>query len=269
MSEKQISEHQSDLKTVRLEISDNLPDAERINRLQTIPIEKKRATEREKKEAFKWMAVAVVVAIICWIFGKWVIREFVGLGVLVFGYLPAYAGPPVMLLFFLSQAYLLVRSEQKKTPEEAFSWLWETAYFGEDAPLESRFDALDYAVGAAMRAIPDGLNIPEVSVRAYIEDFRNTLNSALDDAKSSDVSLDCYVDKPPISLKRKAITNLADGVVVLEETISGTDIWKWTHENKTYQIAASKFELQVRQVFIRSGDYWFAADPLPKIKRVA
>jgi len=258
-------------KTVYFDITGRRPDPEEAQRLRTVPFAKKPLSSEEAKNALKWFAIGVVAAVAMWFFGRWVIANFIGPGVLFFGYGGAYLAAPISAIFGISSFFKLFRSGCKKTPQVAFKWVWETSYFGEDG-VGVRFGKLNYAVATLDRAVPAGAVFDKEAVSRYIQYLRDTLAQAMDEttlpARKEPPAKDWRESGALKSVQIDGCTELAPGVAEVAATISYKDvITRSLGNNKSYDVIAAILELRVTEVFLQAGKYWYPYDLTPVVTR--
>lgn len=259
-------------KAVHFNIIGSRPSEEEAKRLTAIPFDKKPASTEEVKDALKWFVIGLVGAVILWFFGRWVIENFVGLGVLFFGVGGAYVAAPISIIFAIYSLSKMFRSGRKKKAEDSFKWVWETSYFGEDAVL-ARFGKLDYAVGTLERTVPSAIVFDRNKIGTYILELRTILSLAMDET-----TLQAY-EEPPGGWKEasavKSIliehsTEIYPGVLELCATITYRDmLFRSDANNKHYNMISAILELHVTNVFIKTGKYWYPYDLTPTIVRLS
>lgn len=257
-------------KTVHFDIIGNRPTEEEAGSLTAIPFDKKPVSIEEVKDSLKWFAIGLVGAVFLWFFGRWVIKSFVGPGVLFFGFGGAYVAAPISLIFAIYNLTKLFRSGRKKKPEDSLKWVWETSYFGEDA-VGVRFGKLNYALGTLERVVPSAITFDRNKTGEYINELRTVLSQAMDET-----SLPAHEEPPgdwkeASSLKSTKIessTEIFPGVLELCATISYRDVLSRSDaNNKQYNMISAILELHVTSVFIKAGKYWYPYDLIPAIIR--
>lgn len=256
--------------TVQFDITGRRPVSEEVQALTSVSFEKKPVSTEEVKDALKWFFIGILTAVFLWFFGRWVISKFVGPGVIFFGYGGAYLGAPVMLIFGFSSLFKLFRSGRKKKVEDSFKWVWEVSILGDDA-VAKRFGKLQYALGTLARTIPEGISFNRSIIEKYIAEFRQTMSQAMDET-----TLPAREEQPggwneAGALKSTKINNINEiypGVSEVCATITYQDvITRQDEKNNTYDVISAILELNVTNVFIKAGKYWYPYDLTPAISR--
>lgn len=246
------------------------PESEEATKLVTLPFEKKPLSSEELKDALKWFFIGIAVAVGLWFFGRWVINNFVGLGIIFFGYGGAYLGAPVSVIFGLSSLFKIFRSGRKKKAEDSLKWVWQTSFLGEDA-VGKRFGKLEYALGTIERAVPAGIPFDREQLKGYITGLRETLGRAMDET-----TLPAREEKPGgwseggavKSIVIEGSRELYPGVSELSATVTFKDvITRSGADNKAYNVISAIVEIHIKNTFIRSGKYWFPYDLTPAVTR--
>lgn len=256
--------------TVQFDITGRRPASEEVQSLTSVSFEKKPVSTEEVKDAFKWFFIGIIAAVFLWFFGRWVISKFVGPGVLFFGYGGAYLGAPIMLIFGFSSLSKLFRSGRKKKAEDSFKWVWEVSFLGDDA-VSKRFGKIQYAIDTLARAVPESISFNKNIIEKYITDLRQTMTQAMDET-----TLPAKEEQPggwseAGALKSTSINNINEispGISEISATITYQDvITRQDANSKTIKVIAAILELNITNVFIKAGEYWYPYDLTPVICR--
>jgi len=259
--------------TVRFRVNGARPSAEEAARLTAIPFERTPPSAEEVKEAFKWFFVGIGVAIALWFFGNWVIRSFVGPGVLFFGYGGAYVAAPLLLVFGVVSLGKLLRSARKKKAGAALEWLWMTSLLGENS-VGKRFGNPTYAISTLYRLVPKQRPISGRKIADYIDAVRRMLSDAADETTIP------AMEEPPKgswretgAIKNLTVTNeteLYPGVKELSATVSFKDcLGRSDGNNKTITMVTAVLEIEVAQSFVCSGGYWYPYELTSPMERLS
>ncbi len=255
------------MKKTEFIITGKKPESGEMSRLTSLPFEKRPPGGVEVKDALKWFAIATIFSIFTFFFGKWVIRNFRGPGVLFFGFGGAYIGAPVMAGMAISYLWRLVRSPRKKTPEKAFQWAWLISMLGDDAAGD-RFGNTSYAVSTMRRMLPEGTDFSEEAYEKYVTEFRNRLTKVANEHahewrskgfKESNVTRDVEIKE---TLECAPDLREVKGIVTLRD-----ELVKNLGNNKTQRVFSSILELHISQFYVHSGKYWYPYDLMPKMER--
>jgi hypothetical protein len=251
---------------VHFDVTGRYPTQEEAVRLTSMTIEKKPASGAEIKNALKWFAVGIAIGVAVWFFGRWVIGNFRGFGVLFFGYGFAYIGAPAAVIFGFSSLFKLFRSAQKKKPEAALRWVYEVSYMGDDT-AGTRFGKLDYAVATLERIIPGAMGFNRDMAKAYITGFRETMIRAMEitTAKARTEPPGSWTEgSPQTQMKIEGSRELYPGVLEMSATLVYKDILSRSDtNNNTINMIAAVLELHIVSVLIQSGKYWYPYDVFP------
>lgn len=253
---------------VHFDITGKRPSQEEAAKLTSIPIEKRPVSAEEAKEALTWLTFGVLAGIAAWFFGRWVIGNFKGPGVLFFGYGFAYIGAPALLIFAVVSLFKLFRSAQKKKPEDALKWIYMVSFLGDDT-VGARFGKPNYAVATLNRIIPDAIGFNSGAAHSYITNFRNTLIRAME------ITTAPVRNEPPKDWKEgfaqtimriDGTQELYPGVSEVRATLTYKDILTRSDgNNNTVNVIAAIIELHINNVLIRSGKYWYPYDIFPAV----
>lgn len=254
--------------TIKLNVVGAIPTNDEIASLTSIPFEKKAVSAEEVKDALKWFAVGIAVAIVGWFFGGWVISEFRGPGVLIFGYGTRYVAAPVSILFGVSSLLKVFRSARKKKAFDAMKWVWMTSIIGEDG-VGTRFGKPEYAISTLRRIIPSAVSFPEEGIIAYIKQVRDTIAAAADitTVPTRNAQKDWNPTGPIKDLSLKDEVEIAPGVKQLHAILSYKDcLSKSGNNNSTLTMVAADLEIDITQTYICTGGYWFPYEIMSPIQ---
>lgn len=170
---------------------------------------------------------------------------------------------------------LLTRSARKKSVDEAFAWLWQQSYLG---------DELDFAFKAVMQSLP-GVMRDKVDKPAW-EQYLTRLHSNINDqltTMANAVDLQCNLKKnKPLTnewtdssrmvfAQVDSSTEASFGVMKIVGRVSIVQYKKatWFHmtsltdTHEEAEIAVAQVDLVVRGHYIQSGEYWIPYDIMP------
>lgn len=255
------------MKKTEFIITGKKPENEEMSRLTSLPFEKQSMGEAEVKDTLKWFAIFTFFSIFAFFFGKWVIRNFRGPGVLFFGVGGVFIGAPVLAGMALSHLWRFVRSPRKKTPEKAFRWAWLISLLGDDEAGD-RFGSADYAVSTMRRMLPEGTDFSEEAYRKYVTEFRNRMtkvaNEHAHEWRSKGFKNNTIAKEVKITESRELSPDLREikAILSLRDVLA-----KNSGNNKTQQAVSSILELHVSQFYVRSDNYWYPYDLMPKVER--
>lgn len=255
------------MKKTKFIITGKQPESTEMSRLTSLPFEKRSMGEAEVKDTLKWFALFTFFSIFAFFFGKWVIRNFRGPGALLFGVGGVFVGAPVLAGMAISYLWRFVRSPRKKTPEKAFRWAWLISLLGDDA-VDDRFGTADYAVSTMRRMLPNGTDFSEEAYGKYVTEFRNRMtkvaNEHAHEWRSKGYKNDTVVREIKITESRELSPDLREikAIVTLRDVLA-----KNLGNNKTQKAVSSILELHVSQFYVRSGNYWYPYDRMPKFER--
>lgn len=196
--------------------------------------------------------------------------KFVGPGVLFFGYGGAYLGALIMLIFGFSSLSKIFRSGRKKKAEDSFRWIWEVSFLGDDA-VTKRFGKLQYSLDTLARAVPESITFNRTIIEKYIIELRQTMAQAMDET-----TLPAKEEHPggwseAGALKSTTINNINEiypGVSEVFATMTYQDIIsRQDTNNKSYKVISAILELNITNVFVRTGKYWYPYDLTPAVSQ--
>lgn len=216
----------------------------------------------ELKEAVKWFFVGIGFGVVGFIIGRWVIKHFVGPGVLFFGYGLAYVAAPISLIFAVYSLLSLLRPAHKKKADAAMKWMWIVSVMGEDAVGE-RFGKLAYAKSTMKRVMPKETQFNPDMYGGYVTLLRNSMGEVAD-ITASLLKADGWSEGGPLkTFTVQNETELMPDVKELQSVLTYRDRVTRQANNKTYYAETGILELQITQVYIRAGKYWFPYDVTP------
>ena len=171
------------LKSVVFQIRGKKPEQPETEKLSGLTFGSGRPGEAEVKDALKWFFIGIIAGVVLFFFGRWVIRRFVGPGVLVFGYGGAYLGAPVSVIVGFGSLFKLFRSAHKKKAADALRWAWMVSVLGDDA-VGARFGQMAYTLSTMRRLLPEGTGFDAGAFEAYVTAFRDAMSEAADETAS-------------------------------------------------------------------------------------
>jgi hypothetical protein len=251
-----------------------------VQALKTTPFEKLKVSRFEVQRAIKWIISGIIVAPFLMIFGSWVIANFTGPGVLFFGYGAVIAGP-VSFLFFISTGLDIILGDPRgKTPAKAFQKIWRDALF--DAGSASMSDQYTgskksgYLYRRYLRSVhPLHRNATEQEVIEYIDGLRKIARTYFDDITASmDLSCKnstgsdflgqwdnyCHFDSSCKIISENSQSATVEGKICIsfDKTCKISD-------RETYSLPAAVVNFNVKQQYVKCGDFWAPADPMPVV----
>lgn len=254
------------MQTIIFQIQGKQPQQAELERLSRLPFGSGRPGEAEIKDALKWFFIGIIAGIVLFFFGLWVIKKFVGPGVLFFGY-GAVIAAPISVIGGLVSLSKLFRSAHKSKSSAALQWAWMTSILGEDAVGE-RFGKLPYSMSTMRRLLPEGAGYDDQVFGEYVNVLRNAMARAADETASSLKKEGWHESGPNKSCKITEIKELLPNLHELHAIITYNDQLAWTtNNNKTRYTTSAMLELHITQYYIRSGKYWFPYDFMPVFRR--
>lgn len=255
----------SDLKTYVLNVKGKKPDDKQVEQCLNLKYGKEKAGIEEIKNAFKWFGIGIATSIAAFIFGRWVISSFVGIGVIFFGYGLAYVLTPVMLCFAIYNLLGIFRSARKKKVADAFEWIWLTSILGNEL-LSGRFGNLNFAVSATKRVFPEGIQFNEIDYINYLNSFRNEILRLVEANAKTFKDAGWYEVAPHVRNKLIKDEKINDHLHEIHAQITFNDVFNRIAGKDTEEAIATKIEIKVVQYYIKSGRYWFPYDFMPEFK---
>ena len=253
---------------VVFQIKGKKPDPVETEKLSGLSFGSSKPGSAEVKDAVKWFAIGIVAAVILFIIGRWVIRNFVGIGVLIFGYGAAYLAAPINLVFGIVSLVKLFRPARKKTPSDALKWVWMTSVLGEDAVGE-RFGAIPYSLSTMRRLLPEGCGYEEAAFEAYVTSFRKAMSEAADETTAPLRVGGWHETGPGKDCKVISENMLSDKLCEVQAQITYKDELALTNSNnQTNYKVACVLELNIDQYYVLCGKFWFPYDIMPAFERV-
>lgn len=224
--------------------------------------------EAEVREAVKWFFIGLLIAVCGFFIGRWVIKHFIGPGVIFFGYGLAYVVPPISVIFAFYSLLMLFRPARKKTADAAMKWMWMVSMMGDDTSGE-RFGKLVYAESTMKRVMPKEAQFNSDYYGGYVTALRNAMSEAAE-TKAEEFKKVGWMQSGPIkSFTVQQETELMPDVKELQAVLTYRDRLTRQSNNKTFYLEAGIIELQITQVFIRAGKYWFPYDTTPAFQIIA
>lgn len=251
-----------------------------VQLLKTTPFEKLKISKFEVQRAMKWIIAGILIAPLLMILGSWVLAEFTGPVTLLFGYGSVIAGPVSFLLCVSTGLDILFNDPRGKTPVKAFQKIWRDALF--DAGTASMSDTYTgskksgYLYRRYLRSVhPLHRKATELEVTSYVDSLRKIARTYFDEVSAS-LNLSCKNSKGSdfsgqwfnyfhFSSCSKVVSEEGD-IVTLEGKISlAFDKTCRISDRETYAIPAAVVNFNVRQQYVKCGDYWSPVDPLPAV----
>ncbi len=250
------------MKEYYFRIRDKQQDPAEINRLTAMEFKFSPPGSAELADAFKWFGVSILVAVIGFLFGGWVIRNFRGPGVIIFGYGAKYLLPPIMLIYGLYCIIKLFRPAHKKKAASAMKWMWLVSILGDDAAGE-RFGKLNYSKETMNRLLPQGTGFHPDRFGGYVTALRGAMDKALDEVAETMRKAGWNMSTPDKSLTVMEERELQQNVHELHAELFFQDGFTKSESNKTLYAKGTVLKLDIVQTFVRAGEYWFPYDTMP------
>ena len=257
----------SNIQTVLFQIRGRRPEPAEAERLSKLSFGSGLPGGAEIKDALKWFGIGLLSAVVLFFFGRWVIRRFVGPGVLFFGYGAAYLAAPILVVFGFSSLFKLLRPAHKKKAADALQWAWMVSVLGEDAVSE-RFGKLPYSLSTMRRLLPEGTGFDPGVFEEYVTALRAAMAGAADETAAGLRTGGWHESSPNKSCRITGDKELSPDLRELSAVISFNDQLALTdNNNKTRYMTSAMLELHITQYYIRSGKYWFPYDVTPAFER--
>ena len=261
--------------TMKLLLEGRSPTSEEIGILKNVPFERKSISVGERNKGIWLNILGVVVPPLGILFGLWVIKTFVGPGVIVFGYGMFIASPIFAIVFISWGINILVRDPRKKNVRDAFVWIWKESY--KDG-LESDSNCID-TYGSVIRSVPNAIsdNISTETMKEYLLKIRSVFETFFDEASEGiDTSCLCK-DESVVNNWSSNWEILEDSIRLLseKETENGVcravgrfiakKILSQIEGDDIYELHVAAVSVKVGGYYIKNGDYWFSYDLMPEI----
>ena len=250
------------MKEIQFQVREKPLDQGEINRLKTLQFKFSPPGSAELAEAFKMVLGGLIAAVVGYFFGGWVIKNFVGPGVIIFGYGFKYLLPPVGVIVAIVSICSLFRPSHKKKAADAMKWMWKVSIMGEDA-TGARFGKLSYAKETMTRLLPVGTGFHPDQFGGYVMRVREEMNKAAD-VEGEKLKKEGWTQSHPyteltVSEEREIQPDLHE----LHATLSFHDKYAQNANNKTVYIVGNQMKLDIIQTFVCAGKYWFPYDTMP------
>jgi hypothetical protein len=258
------------MKTHKISIkSADIPE-ERIRELSAAPFPKKPPSEEERKiyikRALIWLLITVVIAAVGFVITYVLHRRIRGVVAFLFA--------AITLCVAVGDFAKLFKDIRQTSPKAALRQYLDVILLGDDSDKFTK-KSLSYAYSSLCRLIPDSVLCTRVDFENYVGKFRKDIerkhNEGYDDVFLKDFNVNdnavARIECVKIDEKSGADCNFCNGVftvVYAEQTTnkakSGT-LSKTTTEAKEY----ARFEVTFEVLLVKSGKYYFFADPMPEI----
>ena len=244
------------------------PEPQEAERAKTFTFGAGHPGEAEVMEDIKWFFVGCVIAVVGFFVGRWVIKHFVGPGVIFFGYGLGYVVPPIAIIFAFYNLFMLFRPARKKTADAAMKWMWMVSLMGEDTNGE-RFGKLAFAESTMKRVMPKETQFNPDYYGGYVTALRTAMSDAAEE-KAAELKKAGWMQSGPVkAFTVQQETELMPDVKELQAVLTYRDRLTRQANSKTYFAETGVIELQITQVFIRAGKYWFPYDTTPAFQKLA
>lgn len=220
----------------------------------------------EVAEALKWFFIGTITGVILFFVGLLVSANFIGLGVILMGYIPLLAGP-VLFVWGFCNLFKLLRPAHKTKSSKAFQWAWMTSVLGEDAS-GSRFGKPAYAMSTMRRLLPKDIAFNTAMFENYLECLHEAMSQAADETAKTYLDNGWNQSGPNKSFTITSERDLSPNLREVKAVITYNDcVSRSTGNNNTENAVSAVIELHVTQYYIRSGRYWFPYDITPPFER--
>jgi uncharacterized membrane protein len=260
--------------TVHYNVVSKKPSQDEVEKLTSIPLEKKPLSGEERKagyENLRMTAIGIGAGIVSFLL-LIVVPSGRGGGIVRLMLFTIILCAPVLaivgiILFVLA----MFSSAQKKNPEKSLKWIFEKSYFADSASSEY-FGNIEYGIKTLGRIIPNARNFNENSARDYISTvFRKTLQDKFDERKAEAgiTEKDNWTD----GVKNRKITvnnkkEIYPGIVELFATLDYRDVFSQTIDKKKINMITAILELKIDFIFVKSGQFYYPYDVFPTITEV-
>jgi hypothetical protein len=263
------------MKTKKIHIKSADMSEERIKELEAAPFEKKPASEAERavivKEALRKLLVGIglIVAEIV----LYLIVDSFGMpsnGIARIGFIIILVGGIgfILKLVFgsLSDFCTLFRDIRNKSPQQAIDTFFHVVLLGNDT---SDFDKklVRYSYGTLQRMIPEIIAVDYKKFENYLVGFRSTIRQIVDNKyknifkKTTPSAAYQYGISYEFANEEKTAseTHMSKTRLVLTFSEEKTD----QKSNKSKSVRYAVFDITLELLLIKSGKFWFVADPMP------
>ena len=263
---------------VELRMESRRLENEVIDRLKSVPFQRKSLSAGERKKGFLNIFLGVVIPPLILLFGLWVINNFKGPGVIFFGYGSLFAAPIfAVLLIVVWGINVLVREPRKKNAKAVFKWIWQESY--RDALTDGSEKSFEYAYGSVIRCVPNHISdtIDKNSLKEYLSNIRNTFERILDE-KSKGLDTSCKwkngaavgswttkLDFQDLSICLDEENELKSGIKEATGSFTITRILSHVSGDDTYELHLASIFAKIHNYYVKNGNFWFTCDLMPKI----
>jgi hypothetical protein len=236
---------------------------ERIKELAAMPVEKRTVSEAERATYTKSAIFSFLLGIGMIILGGLLAFTPFVEGYGAFGIIALLIGGVIFIIKSPIYYYRNFRDIRNKTSEKALITFFNDVLMGGD------FDDFDkkltsYSYGVLRRMIPELYVLDYKEYTDYLRDFRIKIKQSVDNGYS-----EFFNDSPPPYEYR---LNLSFDFAKDEKTSTETHMSKtkavlkyYLHSTKTNnRIYYVDFDVTLELLLIKSGDFWFVADPMPE-----
>ena len=259
-------------KAVHFDVTGKHPKVEEVEHLTNVIFPKKPISQSESDNAIKGFFKCIGFSVFCVVFG-WLILKLVGgnttagAGIVrLMGYGILFLGTPMCIIYALVFLSELFRSGRKKTARNSFLWVWGTSILGNDIS-NKRFGSLSYALDKLERAVPE--NIDRNGISEYITRLREDMATAMEKTTSIARSQKLGTEfNRYINTNIENFTELFPNVSEIGATITCFDILSGQNEkNEVQYFITAIIKLHIKQVFIKTGKYWYPYDLIPDFQQ--
>ena len=261
--------------TVHFDITGKRPVEEEAKRLTGVSFPQKPVSESEIKKIvgnfFKFLGISILCLVIGFVILSISRSGGAGSGKVGFMGIILMLGSGICFLMAFGSLFGLLSTGRKKKAQKSFQWVWQDSILDNDTFKISdkggkRFGSIEYALDKIERAVPS--SIDRKATNEYITRLRENLIIFMEKTTSKARSQNLGVEGSPLkSINFENETEIFPNVYEIRATITYQDILD-SHNAKNelmYYITAI-IELHVKQIFIKTGKYWYPYDLTPDFR---
>jgi hypothetical protein len=154
---------------------------------------------------------------------------------------------------------------RSKTPREAIRAFFEVVMLG-NGSFNSEYKFVPYAYGALRRMIPELISVDYEKFENYLEDFIKIIQQ-----NAASGYREAFCESPLSALNGyKVLYEFSDE----EKTASETHLSKtmatlvFAKEENDQKVGYAVFNITLELLLIKSGKFWFVADPMPEFTEI-
>jgi hypothetical protein len=156
----------------------------------------------------------------------------------------------------------LFRNKRSKTPEKAISAFFECVLIGDDDIKFAR-KSVSYAYHYLRQITPENISVNYNDFEDYLTHFRNAVKQIF----ASNYREIFNVKSPPTKYVYKVdMCDYGKEEITSSKTIISHPrfAWVFTTEKDNKAVPFAEFEVTLDLLLIKSGKFWFVADPMPE-----